>query len=146
MRIGQAGLDLIKSFEGLALKAYLCPAGVPTIGYGHTRTVAHADVAAGRRITQAEAEALLRADLEFFEAGVTKKVRTSLRQNQFDALVSFAYNVGLGAFGNSTLLAHVNARRFDEAAAQFAKWTRAGGRVLPGLVRRRKAESELFKQ
>lgn len=140
-RIGKAGLDLIKEFEGLKLRAYLCPAKVWTIGYGSTGP----HVTAGKVITEAEAEALLRQDLSRFERAVTGFVTVPLTQNQYDALVSFAFNVGISALERSTLLKRVNARRFDDAATEFAKWNRAAGRPLAGLTRRRAAEAALFK-
>jgi len=137
--INEAGLELIKSFEGLRLEAYRCPAGVPTIGYGTTT-----GVKMGTRITKAEAEALLRRDLEKFEAAVRSLVKVPLTDNQFSALVSFTYNLGAGALQHSTLLKLVNQGNFAAAAREFLKWNRAGGRVLPGLTRRRQAEEALF--
>jgi lysozyme len=139
-QIGKAGLDLIKDFEGLKLRAYLCPAKVWTIGYGSTGP----HVTAGKVITAAEAEELLKDDLDRFEKAVTRLVTVPLRQNQYDALVSFAFNVGISALERSTLLKRVNAKLFDQAAAEFAKWTLAGGKRLTGLARRRKAEAALF--
>lgn len=140
-KIGKAGLDLIKDFEGLKLRAYLCPAKVWTIGYGSTGP----HVTAGKVITEAEAEALLRQDLSRFEQAVTRLVTVPLTQNQYDALVSFAFNVGIAALERSTLLKRVNARLFDQAAAEFSKWNRAAGRPLAGLTRRRAAEAALFR-
>lgn len=139
MNISNAGIDLIKRFEGLRLKAYLCPAGVWTIGYGTTK-----GVKAGQRITEAQAEELLRADVEKFELAVIRTVKAPLTQNQLDALVSLAYNIGNKAFGNSTLLRLLNAGDYAGAAKQFDRWTRGGGKVLPGLVKRRAAERALF--
>jgi lysozyme len=140
-RIGKAGLDLIKEFEGLKLRAYLCPAKVWTIGYGSTGP----HVTAGKVITNVEAEDLLKDDLDRFEKAVTRLVTVGLTQNQYDALVSFAFNVGSSALERSTLLKRVNAKRFDDVSAEFAKWNRAGGRPLAGLTRRRAAEAALFK-
>src|SRR5690606_6021729 len=139
MTTSQRGVDLIKPFEGLKLPAYLCPANVWTIGYGTTRGVQK-----GQTITAAEAERLLRADLAVFEAGVSKAVKVPLEQHEFDALVSFAYNVGLGAFQKSTLLRLLNAGDKAGAAKQFDRWNKAGGKVLAGLTRRREAERKLF--
>jgi lysozyme len=139
-RIGKAGLDLIKEFEGLKLRAYLCPAKVWTIGYGSTGP----HVTAGKVITNAEAEDLLKEDLARFERAVTGFVTVPLTQNQYDALVSFAFNVGISALERSTLLRRVNAKRFDDVPAEFLKWTLAGGKRLTGLARRRKAEAALF--
>lgn len=139
MQISKAGLDLIKQFEGLYLKAYRCPAGVPTIGYGHT-----AGVAMGQTITQQQADDYLRRDVRQFERAVERLVKVPLTQGQFDALVSFAFNLGEGALAQSTLLRLLNAGDYAGAAAQFDRWNKAGGRVLPGLVRRRAAERALF--
>lgn len=139
MRTSDKGIDLIKAFEGLRLNAYRCPAGVPTIGYGHTK-----DVVMGTKITAEDAEELLRGDLEVFEDGVAEAVKLSLTQGQFDALVSFSFNLGVGALRKSTLLKKLNMGDIEGAADEFLKWNRAGGKVLPGLVKRRKAERELF--
>lgn len=139
-QIGKAGLDLVKSFEGLKLRAYLCPAKVWTIGYGSTGP----HVTPGKVITEAQANDLLQDDLDRFEKAVTRLVTVSLTQNQYDALVSFAFNVGISALERSTLLKRVNAKLFDQAKAEFAKWNRAGGRPLAGLTRRRAAEAALF--
>lgn len=138
-RINRAGLDLIKSFEGLRLNAYQDAVGVWTIGYGHTRTAAP-----GQRITLGQATALLRDDVATFERAVTRAVRVPITENQFAALVSFAYNVGSGALNSSTLLRRLNAGDVSGAADEFLRWNRAGGRVLAGLTRRRVAERALF--
>ena len=132
-------VELVKGFEGFSQKAYLCPAGVPTIGYGHTGNIRPTDT-----ITQTEAEALLKKDLEQFEAGVKKVVKVPLNENQLAALTSFAYNVGLGAFNNSTLVKQLNEGRYDLAADQLLRWTKAAGKELKGLVRRRAAERAVF--
>jgi lysozyme len=150
LTISPAGLKLIQSFEGCEKKAgrgkfraYTCPAGVLTIGWGHT-------LAAGRAFdrdtvwTAAECDRVLREDLEKFEEGVRAAVKVALDQSQFDALVSFAYNCGLGNLKSSTLLRKLNRRDFAGAAREFAKWNKAGGRVLTGLTRRRAAEATLF--
>ena len=139
-QINQAGLDLIKSFEGLRLKAYRCPAGIWTVGYGHTGP----DVRPNTHITQQEAEALLKGDLDKFEAGVEKAVGPNTTDNQFAALVSLAYNIGLGAFLRSTVLRQHRAGNHKLAAAAFLMWVKGGGRTLPGLVRRRAAERALY--
>ncbi len=139
-KINDAGLNLIKQSEGLELEAYVCPAGVLTIGYGTTK-----DVYAGQRITQAEAEAFLRRDVERFEQAVRELVKVPLTSNQFSALVSFVYNVGEGAFADSTLLKKLNERDYQGAAEQFLRWVKGdGGESLPGLVTRREAERKLF--
>lgn len=145
MKTSDKGLSLIKSFEGFRAKPYKCPAGVPTIGYGATY---YPD---GRRVTmqdkpvsEADATAMLRSMLASYEAGVNRYVSAPITQGQFDALVSFAYNVGLSALKSSTLLRLVNARDYAGAAAQFVRWNKAGGKVLPGLTRRREAERQMF--
>lgn len=140
MSLSQAGLDMIKGFEGLRLTAYQDSAGVWTIGYGHTGP----DVRPGMTITQARAEQLLRQDVARFEQAVRDAVRVPLTQNQFDALVSFSFNVGAGAFRGSTLLSKLNAGDYAGAQAEFGRWVHAGGQRLEGLVRRRTAEAELF--
>lgn len=138
------GIGLIKEFEGCSLAAYRCPAGVWTIGYGHTGKVDGKAVSLGMRITQAKAAQLLREDLTSFEAAVNAAVKTLVTQNMFDALVSFAYNCGAGALRNSTLLKKLNAGDYSGAADEFPKWNKSGGKVLNGLVRRREAERKLF--
>jgi len=140
LRINQRGLNLIKHFEGLVLTAYRDPVGIWTIGYGHTGP----EVGPGDRITAAQAEALLRQDLVRFENGVRNLVKVPLNSNQFSALVSFTFNVGTGAFANSTMLRRLNQRDYRGAADQFSRWVYGGGRVLPGLVRRRNEERALF--
>lgn len=141
--LNKASIDLIKSFEGLKLTAYLCPANVPTIGYGTTKGLTRADVAK-KTITEAEATRLLLEDVARFEKAVYKMVKVKLTENQRGALVSFTYNLGEGNFGSSTLLKKVNAGDFKAAQAEFAKWDKAAGKVLAGLTRRRAAEAKLF--
>jgi len=135
----QAGIDLIKEFEGCVLTAYKCPAGAWTIGYGHTSGVYE-----GQTITQAQAEAYLKTDLVTYENAVNSYVTVTLNQNQFDALVSFAYNCGTGALKTSTLLTLLNNGDYTGAANQLDLWNKSGGEVLAGLVRRRAAEKALF--
>lgn len=142
MNISQKGINLIKNFEGCRLTAYKCPANILTIGYGHTGS----DVHTGQKITQEEAEKLLRQDLIIHCNNVSKLVKVPLNQNQFDALVSFEYNVGYGAFMNSTLLKLLNQKKYKEASEQFGRWKFAGGKILAGLVKRREAEKQLFLQ
>jgi lysozyme len=137
----RAGLGLIKQFEGCRLTAYLCPAGVWTIGWGRTTNVKRGDTC-----TQAQADAWLVAEYDAFERRVRALVKVPLTTNQLGALVSFAYNVGTGALASSTLLRLLNAGQYEAAAQQFARWNKAGGRVLSGLTRRRKAEAELFRK
>lgn len=136
----QPAIKLIKQFEALRLKAYCCPAGKWTIGYGHTGP----DVTPGLEISAERAEEILRDDLRHVEKRVQQLVTAPLTQGQFDALVSFAYNVGLGALERSTLLKKLNAEDYVGASAEFARWTKAGVVELPGLVRRRKEEREMF--
>jgi lysozyme len=135
-----SGFALTRSFEGLRLTAYQDCGGVWTIGYGHTGP----DVRAGLTITETEAEALLRSDVAASETSVNRAVNVPITQNQFDALVDFCFNCGRGNFLSSTLLRQVNLGNTQAATAQFALWVHAGGEVVPGLVRRRKAEAELF--
>jgi GH24 family phage-related lysozyme (muramidase) len=145
MRISDQGRALIRKHEGLRLDAYLCPAGVWTIGYGHTSAAGEPTVVPGMRITRAEADAILSRDLRAFEAGVSRLVKAQLTQGQFDAMVSFAFNVGLGALAKSTLLRRINAGRMVDVPAELMRWTKAGGRTLPGLVNRRRDEAALWR-
>lgn len=145
MKISPAGINLIKEFEGVRLKAYKCPAGVYTIGVGHSSAAGPPAVKAGMEITNAQAMKILAQDLVQFEDGVEAAVKMPLTQNQFDALVSFTFNVGLGAFQKSTLLKKLNAGQYDAVPAELMKWTKAGGKELPGLVRRRRAEAALWR-
>ena len=141
MTISKEGIALIKKYEGLRLKAYLCPANVWTIGYGHTGS----DVYAGQVITEPQAEQLLISDLVKFDKGVRKRVFKELKQNQFDALVSFAFNVGLGALEKSRLLLKVNTNPNDPSIrTEFNKWVNAAGKKLPGLIKRREEEANLY--
>lgn len=139
MNLSARGLRLIQAHEGLRLDAYRCPADVPTIGYGSTRGVQMGD-----SITEAQATELLMADIERFEDGVDRYVEVPLNQNQYDALVSFAFNLGVGALRDSTLLQKLNAKDYQGAADEFPRWVNAGGRELAGLVKRRAAERALF--
>jgi len=139
MRISNQGLSLIKKFEGLVLKAYYCAAGVLTVGYGHTKGVSKDTV-----ITPDIAEVLLKEDCINSELCVTKLVTVNLNQQQFDALVSFVFNVGGGALERSTLRMKLNRGDYIGASKEFEKWCFAGGRKLKGLQRRRLAEKALF--
>ena len=143
MKINQAGLDLIKSCEGLRLEAYPDPAsgGEPfTIGYGHTGP----DVIKGLTIDEEQALVLLQQDLMKFEQGVSSLVIVDINQNQFSALVCFSYNVGLENLKSSLLLRCINTLHRDDAANEFLKWNKAAGKVLPGLTARREKERQLF--
>lgn len=142
--ISDVGLQLIKAFEGKHNKGYLCPANVWTIGYGHTGPTFDKPTPQGMTISDFDAETLLKKDMAKFEDVVTKHVKVPLSQNQFDALVSFTFNVGAGAFASSTLLKLLNQGKYDEVPAQFLRWNKGGGKVLAGLVRRRKSEAHLF--
>ena len=139
MNISQNGINLIKQFEGLRLKAYQCAAGVWTIGWGHTSGVKQGD-----KITFGQAEDFLRSDLEKFENAINNLVNVELNQNQFDALVFFVFNIGINAFKQSTMLKFLNNNSFPLAAGQFDRWIKSDGKILEGLVKRRKAEKELF--
>ena len=139
MKTSPKGIALIKEFEGLRLKAYKCPGGVWTIGYGHT-----VGVKPGMVISEAQAEEYLKVDLIAFERYLNG-LGLALNQNQFDALVSFIYNVGTGNFSNSTLLRKVRANPQDNSIMdEFLRWVYSKGRVLPGLQRRRLAEMKLY--
>jgi len=139
MTASEKALDIIKQFEGLRYKAYKCPAGVLTIGYGHTGP----DVIPGMEINAVYADALLKLDVKKFENAVNKLVKVEINQNQFDALVSFAFNVGEGNLESSTLLRKINAGN-PEAGDELCKWVYGAGKILPGLIKRRQAEKELF--
>ncbi|NJO98632.1 MAG: lysozyme [Pleurocapsa sp. CRU_1_2] len=139
VQTSRAGIDLIKRWEGCRIKAYRCPAGIWTIGYGHTGTAKP-----GMCISYDKAEELLKQDLQRFEKAVQTLVRVPLNQNQFDALVSFTYNVGAKAFGDSTLLSLLNQKKYLACAEQLLRWTKAGKVTLKGLVDRRTEEKDLF--
>jgi lysozyme len=144
MRTNKAGLNLIKEFEGFRTKAYKCPAGVWTIGYGHTSMAGPPAVKPGMVVSRTEAEAILRRDLKVFEDGVKSAIKVQLNSNQFSACVSLCYNIGVGAFSRSSVARFCNKGQWKKAADAFALWNKAGGKVLPGLTRRRAAEAALF--
>lgn len=139
MKSSQNCIDIIKHYEGFRGKAYLCPANVWTIGYGHTEGVKK-----GMVITESDAVALLYKDLVVYENIIKRHVKVSLTQAQFDALVCFVYNVGEGNFKSSTLLKKLNASNYKDVPEQFLRWTKAAGKELAGLVKRRKTEAKLF--
>lgn len=141
MRTSEQGRDFIKGFEQLRLKAYPDPGtGKPwTIGWGHTKGVKPGD-----RITQEQAEAFFSEDLAVFELTVNSAIKRTMTQNQFDAMVSLAFNIGGSAFAGSTLAKKFNAGDIKGAADQFPRWKFSGGVVLPGLVKRRSAERKVF--
>lgn len=146
MKISKKGLDIIKRFEGFRNAPYLCAADVPTIGYGSTfypngNKVKLTD----KPITLREGEKLLKQTVSRFEDGVNRLVKSEINQSQFDALVSFAFNLGLSALGKSTLLKKVNANPNDpDIKKQFLRWNKAGGRILRGLTKRRNVEAHLY--
>lgn len=145
MELNAKGYLLIRSFEGLRLTAYLCPAGVPTIGYGSTGPhVTQEDARRGRTISRDEAEALLRRDLEPIVAKVEALVGGRAGANEFAAMVCLAFNIGVGAFAKSSVLKRHNGGDKAGAAQAFGMWNKAAGTVLAGLVRRRAAEATLY--
>jgi lysozyme len=147
MKTSQTGIDLIKSFEGLELTAYKCPAGIVTIGYGSTYYPNKSPIKITDKLKSIQdAEDLLLVTLEDFEKNVSALFfNVTLTQNQFDALVSFAFNLGMGALAKSTLFKKVKLNPNDPTIElEFNKWVNAGGKKLPGLVRRRKAEAKLY--
>jgi len=133
------GIALIKKFEGCELEAYQCSAGVWTIGYGHTK-----DVVEGMEITQEQAEQMLVDELHEYESYINKYVTVALSQNQFDALVSWVYNLGPANLKSSTMLKVLNDGKYEDVPYQMKRWNKAGGKVLDGLVRRREAEALLY--
>ena len=156
MKVSQKCIEQIKKDEGVRSRPYQCPALLWTIGVGHVIDPNHAKVPLADRkqlpiptgwdrvLSADEIDDILRKDLARFEAGVSRLIKVELTQGQFDALVSFSFNVGLGNLQNSTLRMKVNRSDFEGAAEQFLVWTKAGGRVLPGLVKRRTHEKEMF--
>ena len=139
MKTSIEGLALIKKFEGLELEAYKCAAGVWTIGYGHTKDVQPGDV-----WSESHADHMLEVELEEFEAYINNNVTAPLSQNQFDALVSWVYNLGPANLKASTMLKVLNSGDYEGVPAQIKRWNKAGGKVLEGLIRRREAEALLF--
>ena len=156
MKVSQKCIEQIKKDEGVRNKPYQCPALLWTVGVGHVIDPNHAKVPMADRktlpipagwdkiLSADEIDDILRTDLARFEAGVLRLIKVPLTQGQFDALVSFSFNVGLGNLQNSTLRMKVNRSEFEAAAEQFLVWTKAGGKVLPGLVKRRTHEKEMF--
>lgn len=133
------GIPIIKQYEGLKLEAYLCPAGIPTIGYGHTR-----GVKLGQKISAAQAEVFLDHDYEEAEDAVKRLITVPLTDNQLGALTSFVFNLGEGRLLGSTLRRKLNSGDYKGAAAEFDKWVYSGGKKLNGLIARRAAERKLF--
>lgn len=144
MQTSEKGIALIKQFEGCKLTAYQDSVGVWTIGYGWTQPVDGKPIRAGMTIKQETAERLLRTGLVSYESDVSRLVKVGLTQWQFDALVSFTYNLGARSLSTSTLLRKLNAGDYAGAADEFLRWNKAGGKVLNGLTRRREAERALY--
>lgn len=139
VKTSSTGIELIKQFEGMRLKAYLCPANVWTVGFGKTKGVKK-----GMVITPSQAEKFLLDDLKEFEDAIAMLVKVPLNQNQYDAIASFIFNCGISAFAGSTLLRELNKKNYTAAANEFIKWCHGGGKIIEGLLRRRKAEKTLF--
>ena len=141
MITSQKGIDLIKKFEGFSDKEYICPAGKPTIGYGH---VILANEYFQEPMTRRVAETLLKTDLEPRQKSLNSFLKVNINQNQFDALISLIYNIGVDNFRKSTLLKFINERLFDKVPDQFRRWRFSNGKVLKGLVNRREEEIKLW--
>jgi len=139
MNISQEGISLIKKFEGCELEAYQCAAGVWTIGYGSTK-----DVKEGDTLTQKEADNLLLHEMQEYEGYIKELVKIPLKQNQFDALVSWVFNLGPANLKASTMLKFLNAGDYHLIPSQIKRWNKANGKVLEGLIRRREAEALMF--
>jgi len=139
MKISQEGLSLIKKFEGCELEAYRCAANVLTIGYGSTKGVKEGDT-----ITQEEADSLLLHEMDEYEGYINDMIKSDLKQNEFDSLVSWVFNLGPSNLSSSTLLQKLNNKDWDDVPSQIKRWNKAGGQVKQGLVRRREAEALLF--
>ena len=146
MKINDDGLRILKSYEGLELKAYKDSVGVLTIGYGHTSAAGKPEVKSGMKITEKEAEDILRVDLAKFEEAVFKRLKRTPTNNQFSAMVSLCYNIGPGNFEKSTVLKAFNEGNIKLSGEAFDRWNKAGGVVLRGLVKRRAAERALFER
>lgn len=145
MNVGNRGLDIIKEFEGWSSEPYLDPVGIPTIGWGSTWDDEGSKITIDHEpIDEATGERYLRHELRHVESAIARLIKVPLTQNQFDAMASFAYNVGTGALQRSTLRMKLNRQDYENATEEFQKWKYAGGRVLAGLVRRRAAERALF--
>ncbi len=138
-KIGRKGIELVKHFEGFEADAYKDIVGVWTIGYGHT-----GNVKVGDHVSEAEAETILANDLNRFERAVQNRVTVDLSQDQFDALVCWTFNLGEGSLQESTLLKRLNKGEHEAVPSEMARWNKAGGKVVKGLVRRRRAEGKLW--
>ena len=139
MNISTPGIDLIKAFEGCKLKTYRCSGNVLTIGYGHTKGVEE-----DQEITQKEADALLLEDIHMVETHCKRLINIPLEQHQWDAIVSWCFNLGCGNLRASTMLQVINSGQIDKVSEQIVRWNKAGGKVVAGLTRRRKAEAAMF--
>lgn len=139
MNASEKAYDLIKCFESFRPKPYICSGGIYTIGYGHTRFAHYTN-----SITHSEALDLLKTDVAYFEGRIAALVRVPLNQNQYDALISFIYNIGETRFASSTLLKLLNEKQYELAGKQLMRWQYAGGVILRGLRQRRKAELALY--
>lgn len=145
MKTGAVGVEIIKTFEGFFSRPYLCPANVPTIGFGSTRWFDGARIVMdSRTINREDATRLLQMELHHIESAIPRLIKAPLTQNQFDALASFTFNLGSGRLQSSTLRSKINRLNYQGAADEFPKWRKAGGRVLRGLVIRRARERRLF--
>lgn len=140
MKVSQSGLEFTQDMEGTRYYGYLDPVGIPTAGVGHTGS----DVEVGKQYSQEQVAKWLADDMKEAEDAVNRLVKVPLTQNQFDALADFAYNAGGGNLAKSTLLKKLNAGDYQGAANEFEKWVYAGGKILPGLVKRRKLEKDRF--
>jgi lysozyme len=146
MQTSEEGIDLIKYFEGWRARAYRDSVGVWTIGYGHTAAAGLPHPRSGMTISKEEGERILKKDLKSYEKAVSDALKVRVTQNQFDALVSFCYNVGPGNLRKSSVLRYVNAGMIQQVPSRLMLWNKAGGRILLGLTRRRAAEGELFRK
>jgi len=145
MKLNKDGIDLMHKFEGCKLEAYLCPAKIPTIGWGNTYYEDGKKIKLGDKITQQRADELFILIAEDFAKRVRNLLKKTLTENQFNALVSFTYNVGVANLNKSTLLKKVNTNPLDQTIKdEFMKWNKASGKVLNGLTKRRQAEAELY--
>lgn len=145
MKTSRAGIDFIADHEGEVLEVYADPVGLPTLGVGHLLTSDEKRaMPIGTKITKEQSRAYLAKDLAQMESAVNESVKVPITQNQFDALVSLAFNIGAGGFKRSSVLRNLNNRKFTAAADAFLLWNKAGGKVLKGLTRRRREERELF--
>ena len=142
-KVSEKGLSLIKRFEGFSKTVYICPAGHPTIGYGHV-VLDHEMESFAEGVSGEQATDLLRQDVAIAERAVLQHINVPLTNGQFDALVSFTFNLGSGALQRSTLRRKLNCQEYTSAANEFSRWVWAGGKKLKGLVRRRQVEAELF--